>query len=174
MLKKLPIKKEYLLIVGTLLLLLISYHFAFKNTIEAWQSHRQLQTQLAQSSDLNYQPGYLERKNNNLDQLIALYKADTAAFRSNIISTIAGIAEKQNVKLSDVPVQDISFQTDHSIIEKLEFEGDYFALVKVASQLQSTSGIGVIRGETLKMKEVRSNNNEVKKNVLVVYLEIAK
>jgi len=174
MLNKIPVKKAYLLIAASLLLLLVSYRLAFKNTIEAWQSHRQLKTRLAQSNDLSYQPGYLQRKNNNLDQLIALYKADTTAFRSNIISTIASIAEKQNVKLTEVPVQDISFQTDHSIIEKIDFEGDYFALVKVAAQLQSTSGIGVIRTEIWKVKTARSNTGETKYLGLEVYLIITK
>ena len=174
MLKKLPIKKEYLLIAGTLLLLLISYRLAFKNTIEAWQSHRQLQTQLDQSSDLNYQPGYLERKNNNLDQLIALYKADTTAFRSNIISTIAGIAERENVKLTDVPVQDVSFQTGQFIIEKLDFEGNYFSLLKLANDLQSTNGIGTIREETWRLKKSQSNPDIGGGLALDLYLEIIK
>lgn len=98
MLKQLPLKKEYLLIIATIVLLLLSYKLAFKATFEAWQINRALKTQLIQTNDLSYQPGYLERKNINLSKVINLYKADTVAFRNNSISNISVIAEKENVK----------------------------------------------------------------------------
>jgi len=174
MLEKVPIKKEYLLVAAMIVLLLASYRFAFKNTIEAWQTHSALVAKLNQSSDLSYQPQYMERKINNLNKTIELYKADTTEFRNNIINTISFIAEKQSVKLTEVPVQDLSYHTDHFIIEKLGFEGDYFALVKVANILQTTPNIGVIRSETLKSVEVRTAVDKTKKLMLEMYLVITK
>jgi len=174
MLKQLPIKKDHLLIGAALVLLLACYEFAFKNTIEAWQAHSQLKAKLTQSADLSVQPAYVERKSKNLDKVISLYKADTTQFRSNIISTIAGIADKENVKLAEVPVQDATYHTDHFIIEKLDFEGDYFSLLKLANDLQSTGNIGVIRSEDWKVTGVKSPNDDMKKLVLEVYLEIAR
>jgi len=172
MLKQIPVKKEYLLIAATLILLLVSYRFAYKNTIEAWALNKELIIKLAQSNDLSYQPGYLERQEANLNKIVNSYKADTALFRSNIISTIAAIAEKENVKLTGVPVQDAAYHTDHFIVEKLEFEGDFFSLVKVADQLQNTQNIGIMRCEDFKTISDRSGTNEVKKLVLEIYLEI--
>src|SRR4051812_19276275 len=138
MLKELPFKKQYLLIAGAIVLLLLSYQFAFKRTIEAWQINKNLKTQIAQSSDLSLQPAYLERKSNNLSKILNLYKTDTVAFRSNIISTISLIAEKEGVKLSDVPLQNALYRTDKYIIQKLSFEGGYFSLVKVLNALQNS------------------------------------
>src|ERR1700748_900404 len=109
MLEKLPIKKEYLLIAATIVLLLLSYQLAFKHTIEAWQTNTELRSKLSKSGDLSFQPGYLERKSANIDKIISQYKADTTEFRSNIINVISSIAEKENVKLTEVPVQDVSY-----------------------------------------------------------------
>ena len=174
MLKQLPFKKIYLLWLGTGILLLLSYRFAFKNTIEAWQNNRQLKERLTQSSDLGYQPDYLERKDKNLEKIIGLYKADTTAFRSQIINAIALIAEKQNVKLTTVPIEDVSFHMPDFLIEKLAFEGDYFSLNKAMRELQVTPNIGVIRSATWKVVGIRSGSDENKQLVLELYFEVVK
>ena len=171
MLEKLPIKKEYLLVAATIVLLLASYRFAFKNTIEAWQTHSALIAKLNPSNDLSFQPQYMERKINNLNKTLELYKVDTAEFRNDIINTISSIAEKENVKLTEVPVQDVSYRADHFVVEKLGFEGDYFSLVRLAHDLQGTKNIGMVRSELWKISVVRSKTDEVKKITLEVYLE---
>ena len=117
MLQKLPIKKSYLLPAGTILLVLLSYQLAFKKTIAAWQLNTSLNRQLAQSVDVSAEPVYLERKNANLKKIISLYQADTTEFRSSIISTIAEIAGREQVSLSEVPAGDPGFHTPKFIIE---------------------------------------------------------
>jgi hypothetical protein len=157
MLKQLPFKKQYLLIGSTIVLLLLSYQFSFKRTIEAWQINKNLKTQMARSYDLSLQPAYVERKSNNLNKILSLYKTDTVAFRSNIISTISLIAEKEGVKLSDVPLQNALYRSDKYIIQKLSFEGGYFALVKVLNELQGLKEIGQVRSFAFKV-DVRSGD----------------
>jgi hypothetical protein len=174
MLKNIPLKKEHLLIAGTIIAMLICYQLAFKKTIIAWQLNKQLNMQLTQAGDLSVQPAYLERKNINLTKIISLYKTDTTAYRSNVISNIANIAEKENVKLSEVPLQDPLYHTDKSIIQRLDFEGDFFALTKVLKQLQSTPQIGMLRSIAYKSLSIRTNSDEHKKLVLEVYLELVK
>lgn len=169
MLKQLPFKKQYLLIAATIVLLLLSYRFAFKRTIEAWQINKNLKAQIAQSSDLSLQPAYLERKSNNLNKILSLYKTDTVAFRSNIINTISLIAEKEGVKLSDVPLQNSLYRSDKHMIQKLSFEGMYFSLVKLLNQLQNSPGIGVVRSVTLKMQKENSNGGAKGNIVMDVY-----
>jgi hypothetical protein len=171
MLKQLPFRKDYLLLAGTVFAFLICYQLAFKKTIEAWQIHRQLNTQILQTADLRYQPAYLERKSVNLRRIINLYKADTVAFRSTVISTIAAIADKENVKLSEVPLQDPLYHTDKFIIEKLAFEGDFFSLIKVLNHLQATKNFGMVRAVNLKTAVIKSTSDNSKKLVLEVFLE---
>jgi len=174
MLKNLPIKKEYLLLIASFILLIIGYELAFKKTIAAWQVNKQLKEQITQASDLSYQPAYLERKNRNLTQIISRYKTDTIAFRSNSISSISTIAEKENVKLSEVPLQDPLYHTDLFIIQKLNFEGNFFSLTKTLNTLQSTNGIGVVRAAAYKSVRAGSSTDDAKKLVLEVYLETVK
>lgn len=172
MLQKIPIKKEYLLIGGTILILCLSYLSAFRKTIEAWQLNKRLKSQLSQSAELTVQPAYLERKNHNLDIIINRYKIDTVQFRSNIINTIASVAEKQGIKLSEVPLQDPLFHTNKYIMQKLNFEGGYFALVKTLDQLQKTAGIGIVRSVSIKTILSRSAAGNSRKVIMEVYLEM--
>lgn len=173
MLKNITIKKDYLLIGASLLLLFMSYQLAFKKTLEAWHIHKQLNSRLIQASDLSFQPVYLERKNHNLDNILNLYKTDTVLFRSNAISAIAAIAEKEHVKLSEVPRQDPLYHTDQFIVQKLDFEGAYFNMVKVLNTLQATHGFGVVRSAGFKLTGLK-NAAEDQKLVLEVYLETLK
>jgi len=174
MLKKIPVKNEYLLIAGTVLLLFVSYQLAFKKTIAAWQVNSNLEKKLSQSNDIAIQPDYLERKNKNLDKLIGLYKADTTALRNNLINVVSLLADKENVKLSEVPVQDIANISNHFIIERLRFEGDYFSLMKLSDRLQKENGIGMVRSENWKVIEVNTSSSKLKKLGLEVMLEMVK
>jgi len=171
MLTQLPLKKNYLLVAATAMLLLFCYQLAFKKTLEAWQFNKQLERKVAGASDVSYQPAYMQRKNNNLTTIIRRYKTDTAAFRNNWINTISSIADKEHVKLSEVPTQSISYHTDQFIIQKLTFDGDFFSLIKILNKLQALNGIGIIRSADFKASEIRAGNNQGKKLMLEVYLE---
>lgn len=170
-LDKLPIKKDYVLIAGSLLMLFIGYGLAFRPTITAWQMHKQLNQQLEQSSDLSYQPQALERENVNLTQILARYKIDTATFRSTSISAIALLAERNQVKLDEIPISDPLYRTENFSIQKLSFEGRFFDLLKFLVQLQQQTGIGIVRSINFKTIELRQSANSSKKLVLEVYLE---
>ncbi len=172
MVKQLPFKKEYLLVGATVILLLISYQLAYKKTIEAWQLNHSLKRQLAQSTDVSVQPQYQERKNANLGKIIDLYKADTIEFRNNIIGAISSIAEKENVKLSEVPTRDPLYHSTQFIIQKFKFEGDYFSLTKVLKQLEKANGIGVIRSTSMKTTRPRSEDKKDEKLTLEAYIII--
>jgi hypothetical protein len=171
MLKQLPFKKEYLLAAATVVLLLLSYHLAFKKTIQAWQMNHSLKMQLAQSTDVSVQPEYQLRKNANLGHIIDLYKADTMEFRNKIIASISALAEKENVKLTEVPTRDPLYHAPQFIIQKLNFEGNYFSLAKVLNQLQKTGRIGIIRGTALRTAK-QPGKEKVQKLVLEIYFEI--
>jgi len=172
--KFLNIKKEYLLIGASLLILALSYQLAFTPTIEAWQLHNSLSKRLLQASDASYQPGYLERKNRNLDKILILFKADTLNFRSNILGRISGIAQDQGVKLTEVPTNDPNFHIAGFTFEKLSFEGDYFALVKTLNKLQQTKGIGQIRSVSINSINEHLFGYVTPKIIMEIYLIISK
>jgi hypothetical protein len=174
MLERLPVKQNYLFVAGAVSLLLICYKLALNKTVETWQTNVQLKSQLNQSADLSYQPGYLDRKNINLDKVIDLYKTDTIQFRNISINKIAIIAEKEDVKLSEVPLQTSVFYSDRLITQKINLEGDYYGLIKTLNTLHTTAGIGVIRSVVYRIARGRTNVESDKKLVAEIYLEIAK
>ncbi|MBB6126362.1 hypothetical protein [Mucilaginibacter lappiensis] len=173
MLKWWPLKKDYLLMAATVMILLICYQFAFKSTIAAWNFNRQMKEQLQQAGDITYQPGYLDRKSKNQERILALYRSDTALFRSNTISAIAVLAEKNRVKLAEVPAQDLVYHTEVAIIQKLNFEGDFFALNGFLNQLESAERLGVVRAVEFKLAR-KEADPVAKKLVMGVYMEISK
>jgi len=166
------IKREYLLVAATVIILIICYQLALKRTIEAWQINRQLKAQMAQSSDLSVQPDYIERKTANLNHILDLYKVDTLNFRNETLSKISSIAEEENVKLSEVPNQNTTYHIKEFSIQELSFEGDYSSLVKTINNLQHARGIGFLRSAVIKKIEAHANNNPADKLVFQVYLEM--
>jgi hypothetical protein len=171
MLKELKLKKEYLLVAASIAVLFICYQLAFKKTIAAWKVHHDLQKQITESGDVTTQPGYLVRKNFNLNNIINLFNADTINFRSNILSSISLLAERENVKLSEVPSQDPVYHTPQFIIQKLNFEGDYFALLKTLNRIESTRQIGMVRSAGIRSVKSSDYNSDKKKLVMEVYME---
>jgi hypothetical protein len=173
MLKLPEIKKEYLLIAVSATLLIVSYQLAFKKTISELHVHKQLAKQLTSLIDVSSQPSFEERKNRNLDKILGLYKVDTANFRSNILSHITTIANSENVRLAGVPSQDAAWQSSGTELQKLDFEGGYFGLVKALKTLQQTQGIGVIRSVSFKTTDSQSARDLSKKLTMELYLEMA-
>ena len=159
-------------VAAVLVLFGLGYQLAFKKTIVAWRLHDHLQQQLTQSADISFQPQYQQRKNSNLEKIISLYRADSAEFRGNILSEIAAMAEKEQVKLSEVPVRDPVYQSGDAIIQRLNFEGSYFSLMKLLARLQSTPGVGMVRSVTFKTVADLSGKEKSKKLVMEVYCEI--
>ncbi len=156
------------------MLLLLCYQLAFRVTFAAWKVNRHLKEELASAGSLNYQPGYLTRKNANLDMIINRYKADSVTWRNNTINIVAIAAEKVDVRLSAVPAQDVLFSTDKYSIQKLVFEGGFFQMVKLLGQLQDMQQIGYVRSVTLKAAENRSGKDASARLFMEIYLEVLK
>jgi hypothetical protein len=172
MLRYWPFKKDYLLALISLLLVVAGYELAFKRTLDARGVNVQLREQLAQQHSAADEPAYTERKNTNLNSVIGLYHADTISYRSDAINTIALIAEKNNVKLDGAPVQDKSYRTEKYLFQKLTFSGDFFSLLKLLYQLQGANGTGMLRSCTFRSRERRDAPAGNKTILLDVLFEV--
>jgi hypothetical protein len=171
------VKQQYLIIGGSLLLAILCYELAFKKTFDLWRTHSRLTQELQQSSDISTSPAYLARKNANLDQIINAYRMDSVSFKNNAVNKIADLADRQKVKFTAVPTDDPLYHAPGFILQKLDFEGDFFPLLQLVHQLQATTGIGMLRSVSWMKKKVISGDpvhNDNKKLVLEVYMEIAR
>lgn len=167
------IKIEYLFAAGCLLLLWIGYVLAFQKTWQAWQLHRQLSSQLAISADVSVQPAYLERKDRNLNRLLKSYTADTVNFRSNVIAALSPLAQRQQCRIIAVPaeVQSNTLSTTTYQVQKVSFEGSFFALTKLLQQLEAApQGGGLVRSAIWHSVELHTGATSQRQLVLDVYL----
>lgn len=173
--KRLPLKKTYLLAALTVVLILLSIRLAFYKTWQARQINKALTVQLAQSTDVSYQPGYLERKNSNLNKTLGQYKVDTLTYQSTVLSALSALAEQEKVKIAELPVQreDPYYQAVHYNIQKLTLEGDYFALTKFLHKAELLSAVGRIRAASYQITR-RAASSEKGSLQLQVYLEYSR
>jgi len=143
-------KKEYLLLVLFFVLLIFSYQFAFKKTWKAYKVNKSLSASL-NKVNLNYQPDYLHRRNSSLDKVLSKYSLKPNLFRGSAIAQIANLAEKENVKLVEIPATAPELNTAQSQVQRLNFEGDYYSLLSFVHKLQKQNNIGVVRSLNLKV-----------------------
>lgn len=170
--KRVPFNQNYLLGAGAVLMLFVSYQLAFKPTIAAWQTHGQLKQQMANVTDVSTSPAYMARKSKNLEQIISNYQLDSATFRTNVINTIAGIAEHENVKLTGVPADEDFYHTPRFIVQKITVEARFFDLLKLLDQAEKAKAIGLLRSATFKAGRSNSTADNIPPLSLELYLEI--
>lgn len=168
--EKIFLEKKYLIYVVVAGFSLICYQMAFKPTIEAWQSRSALKARILQSAGKSGQPDYLIRKKVNLDTLVARFKIDTGVFRTGVLNKIALIAQKQDVKLIDIPAPDPLSSAGPYLVQKLVMEGTYFALLKTLDGLRTAGQVGFIRSVSIRMPE---KDTPVKQALaMTIYLEV--
>ncbi len=137
--------KLYLLIALALISLLLSYIFAFKLTFEAFQLNQRYKGEILKTSNTEFLPSYEIRKSKNLDKLLNRYTLDSSFFRNKILSSISYLASESGVKLTEVPTLDPKFNTEYFMVQRLDFEGDYFSLIKFLNQLETSPKLGMPR-----------------------------
>lgn len=150
------------------LLILLAYQLAVKRTWQAFMLNRELSGKLDTLGDLTYQPQYLNRKRTNLDRIINKYKIDSTVFQGRAIAEIAGLAEKENVTLTELPIKDAYLRSDKYLIQRLNFEGDYYSLIRFIQKIHTQKDVGVIRSLSVK----RMPDETTQKLGLEVYLQI--
>ena len=173
MFDKLPALKVYLLPGFAALLLLLSYPFALKKTLEAWQLNRQLSLRAANTSDLSVQPAYLERQQANLARTIGLFRVDSLSYRSRLLGVIGKAAEVEKVRILELPEEPLGpfYLAPLFSARRLSFEGDYFALERLLARLGSLPSLGFLRSAEFKAIERHTAQGTVKVLTLQVYLE---
>lgn len=145
MIKAAITNKKNIAIAASVLLLLVCYRLNFSLTIEAWKTNEQLKEKLEAAQDLSVQPGFSARKSKNLDEILKRYRSDSTALRENTIKQIAIIANKEKVRLAEVPLEDPSLRNDQYILERLSFEGDLYSLLRTLKDLEASEGVGMPR-----------------------------
>ncbi|WP_158829389.1 hypothetical protein [Mucilaginibacter lacusdianchii] len=157
------------------LLFLLSIKFAFLRTWQAWHIHQQLSAQLVRASDVSYQPGLLNRKQANLAQTLELFRVDSTVYRSWLLTSFSMLAEKEKVKVVDVPEADNQpYQASRYRIQQLGFEGSFFALTRLVYAAEAFKGTGYIRSIVYRKVNVSAMGKQGSALQLYLYLETSR
>lgn len=143
------IHSPYLFVFGVVVLLTISYVFAFKKTITAWQDYQRLSDEINRPS-IASQPQYVEREYQQLKLIVNRFTVKPETFRSAVISQISSAAEKNNVAVKTVLAEDTAIVAGHLRLQLLTLNGGYANLLHLLNDLQTQSKAGYIRSVTFK------------------------
>jgi hypothetical protein len=148
-------KNQYAFPVAVVIFMLICYQAAIKKTLLAWHLNRQFKRELTAGADVSAQPGFMLRKQKNLQSIVARYSADSNAFRSAVITRTAFIANRRNIVVSAVPMEDPGLQTGRTAVERVNFNGSYFQLLQALQDMERAQDIGLLR--SVKFSLLRGN-----------------
>lgn len=167
------IPKSYLLAAAAVLLWLLALRMAFYPAWQAYRLHARLDSKLQAGSATGYQPALLQQKDENLKAILALYRADSTAYRNIMLTTLSAIAEKSGVTVTELP--------DHALesaqgsvkydIHKVGLEGDFASLTKFYHAAESASKIGRVRSARYVMPDRRLALEHGAKLKLYLFLE---
>lgn len=155
------------MIAGSLVLLLVSYQLAFKETLNSWQINRQLTEQVEGMDNLSDQPGLTGRKYSNLEKILDQYRVDTARFKANLVTNLSILAEKNDVRLTGVPEPNLNGFYNHLKINLIVLQGPYYNLVKFLYSTEDRVSIGRIR--SVKINKTNAQDSEVSNLEMTVY-----
>ncbi len=155
-------KQGYTWGAAAVIVLVICYQLAFKKTIEAWELNKRLTLQMRQSSDVSVPPGYLKRKEKNLDRLLDLFKPGDNNSRGEIINKVSIAAESEHLKVEEVPLPDTSAENGGYVIQRMFLSGEYFAALRTLHKLEQNNEAGMIRSLTLKTAKTQDIKNDKK------------
>ena len=172
MIKNLLKKRDIILVLGIVFFAFICYQFAIKNTLDAYKQNQKLAGALRGNSVGKLPVGFMKRKSQNLDKILIKYTLDSATFKGRAVGEIASIAEEENLKLIEIPIMEPFYNTEYFLIQRIDFEGDYYSIVKFIKRVQSRNNVGVLR--SLSMKTRKKGDEKGKSIILELFLQIKK
>lgn len=162
-------QKNIALILGFVVVLLLCYQFALKNTFEQRRLYKQLQTQELLFKNTPQQLSLLNQKERHYDSLLQKYQLDGSSIQNNLLKTINNYAEVHDVKV-------ISFLEPHVIAQNdlnvktydFTLEGDYNTINQFIYQLEQHTKYGeIIHIEFNKKKHYKTGRHYLQARVLL-------
>jgi hypothetical protein len=143
--KVILLKYRFLPAVLALVVLVAVYLLALRPTIELWRANRVLESEFVAAVSPEYQQDFTERKLANISKILKGYRADSMSFKSKLSSVVATLAERQHVKLTDVPDERNAADSNKFVLQQLQLRGDFFSLLRLYHELEHVPETGYIR-----------------------------
>lgn len=163
-------RKNIVLVVGSVLLLVLCYKLAIQKTLENRTEYNKLKEQEALFNDLPKQFGLLNEKNKYYDSLLNRFQITETSIQNNLLKTINKRTKELNVKVID-------FNEPHVFVENetrknsymFVLEGSFENMLKLIQQLEQKTKYGEIMNVHMeKSKRPRSRKEILQATVMIV------
>ena len=163
-------QKNKFLLGGAVLLLLICYLFAFRNTIDLYQSNNAAEEKLEALKTAPQQIAALNKKLGFLNSRVKQYVRDDNFDQEDILVSISDFCKQNRLKIVEFPKSERK-QKEDIVIETFHFtvEGNYVNLVKLIYDIEVVNKIGRIA--SLNFETQVDRRSKVKRLLVSVYLQ---
>lgn len=145
MLSRIPysVKNKLLIPVG-LILLLLCWNLAVKNTYRAVSLNKQLKRSTSEIQDLSGNPYFLKRKAAALTQVLSQYRVDSSDWQNEFWLKVSGIAASGGLQVIYQPDNNLSSSDtiEAALQQTIRFKGEFKELVCLLDSLEHSKGTG--------------------------------
>lgn len=162
-------KKNKLLILGFALMVLVSYQFAIKNTVNTYGDYLENKKTKEKVANIPKQLALLTQKERVLDRQLQELNLEDSSVQSNLLKFL-----NQQARLHSVKV--IVFNAPHSIVEEsktvetfiFDLEGNFTDILKTVNALENNGSFGaVVHLQIEKLKNYRSKKTFLQAKVFL-------
>lgn len=162
-------KKNRLLILGIILMVMISYQFAIKNTMETYGAYIQNQKEKELVGNVPKQLALLTQKERVLNKKLQEQNVEGSSVQSNLLKFLNRQAQLNSVNV-------IAFNAPHSVTEEtkildtyiFDLEGNYTDILKTINALENSGAFGaVVHLQIEKLKNYRSKRTYLQATVFL-------
>lgn len=160
-------EKNKLLATGTLLVGLISYWFAFSQTVELYQQNNSLSARLDSAQAAPEQIAKLKTQLAGYEQSVNRFSLTKSDWEQRLLQEITRVCQQQQVKLIQLPPSAIEESNGYSLETRVvKLQGRYKNLVQALHHLETKHTIGRISSVQFSLEEER----KTRKTFLFAYV----
>lgn len=135
--------KNYLLIIGLIILAILAYKFAIANTFKLSSEYKILKKEVVVFDNMPQKLSSLKQRQKYHDSLLANYQFEGSSVQNSMLNTINTFAASNNLKV-------LGFIEPHKISEndlttntyQFTLEGDYNNIISLIHQLEQKTKFG--------------------------------
>jgi hypothetical protein len=157
--------KNIILLLFIVLLMVISYFFAIKKTIDLSQTYEELLSNKKNSEEYALSKVKLETKRDSLQNVLGGFKNSSVYLQNKLLVKLDKYSKKNKVKIVSIE-EPFKFEINDVVINYFRFtlQGDYVPMAKTLNQIETGSNFGEIVSLQFKKERDRRRRN--------VYLQV--
>lgn len=162
-------KKNIVLAFSFLILCLIAYQFAIRNTLNLKSEFNTIKANKAQEQMIQSKIGQLSAQKRYLDSLVSVNKITTTNLQNELLVTLNRLSEKHNVKISNFDEPHIdSIGGIENTYHRFVLKGNYKQIINTIYDLEYGRNLGqLVSLQFEKQRDYRRNSVYLTADVLI-------